>query len=128
MDDMNVKLPHHIAQRRRIDLVTAGHFLQGLRDHVGFEGQHGLVERRHVVNFLGAGPLRDQQQPRPALVVHDAQFTQAEPHQLFAVCLETSVKRKSGLEARHHRRLFHSLFFILFSKASVTVRCLQANH
>ena len=101
---MDVKLPDHIAERPGVDLGTARDPLQRLRDHVGLEGQHGLVKRRQVVDFLDLGALRYQHQPGPASVVHHAQFAKPKPQQLLAVGFEPGIERKSGLQARQHGR------------------------
>src|SRR3954453_4686257 len=69
-DDMDMQLSYDIAERPRIDLGAAGHVLQGLRHHDGFERHHRLVERRQIVDLLDAWTLRHQHQPGPAAVVH----------------------------------------------------------
>ena len=98
--------------------------LQRLRHHVGLEGQHRLVERRHIVDFLDAGPLRHQDQPGPAPVVHDAQFAQAEPHQRHAVGLKPGVQRR----IRPCRPGIMRVSLGLFTKARAPAPALQANH
>ena len=101
-DNMDMELANDIAQRRRVDLRAAGHFLQALCYEIGFESEHCLVERREVVDFLHARPMRDEQEPGPAPVVHQPQFAKAEPHHLFAVSFQLCIELKSRPLSRLH--------------------------
>ena len=120
---MDMQLPHDVAERARIDLGAAGHVLQRLRHHVGLEGQHGLVERRQVVDLLDARPLRHQHQPRPAAVVHQPEFAQPKPHDWFAVA---SSRWSSANPALRPGSM--GCFLLCFSEARAPARCLQAIH
>src|SRR5215472_11279669 len=63
-DDMDVKLRHHVAYRRDIELIACRHSLEGTRHRVDLG--HELCLRGHVEvdDLTGAGAPRHQQQPR----------------------------------------------------------------
>src|SRR5215467_6820705 len=63
-DDMDVKLRHHIADRRDIELIACRHSLEGTRHGVDLGHELRLLGHVEVDDLTGAGAPRHQQQPR----------------------------------------------------------------
>ena len=70
--DMHVKLRHFVAQSANIDAHAIGNVLQRTGDEIDFESQHGLIQRCQINNLNNVGPLGNEQEPRPALVIKQA--------------------------------------------------------
>lgn len=101
---MEMKLTHNIAQSAHIDLVAIGRFLERLRNDPRLEGQHGLVERRHIVNFDQPHAARHEDQPGPAAVIYQPQFAQT----------ELGDRKTVGIKSFIEFKLFHGIILTSF--------------
>lgn len=77
-DNMQMQLPDNIAERSCIDLFTIGNCFECLCRDASFECQHGLIKRRQVMDLGDSRPLRHEDKPRPALIIHQAKVTKAQ--------------------------------------------------
>src|SRR5690606_12786974 len=80
-NDVEMELAHIVAKGADIDLEALLRCLDRLRRNCGLEGQHGLVERRHVEHLRNAAALRHQEHPGPACILHQPELAQSQLHQ-----------------------------------------------